>query len=159
MNSQGFLSIAAQNARIQSDDPHTQNGAIIVVGDTIYARGSNFFPYRIEGSEERKQSPLKYSYLLHAEQAAIADAARNGFSTLDSTMYVLWACCSTCAKLIINAGIMKVVTSAKLYTLTPARWQDEVNLGLALLQEAGVQVERIADIGVETLFDGSLIRI
>ena len=66
----------------------------------------------------------------HAEMNAIAQAATNGTCLEDSTIYITNSPCVICAKLLINAGIKKVVYS------------DFYNDDLAktLLQEAGVKV-------------------
>ena len=45
----------------------------------------------------------------HAEQNAIANAARNGVAVLGGTVYCNMTPCYTCAKIIINAGIARVV--------------------------------------------------
>lgn len=45
----------------------------------------------------------------HAEQNAICNAAKNGVSTIDSTLYCQMEPCYACAKMIINAGIIRVV--------------------------------------------------
>ncbi|QTA37614.1 dCMP deaminase family protein [Thermosipho ferrireducens] len=48
-------------------------------------------------------------YALHAEQNALVQAARFGISTENATIYVTHKPCSVCARLIINAGIKRVV--------------------------------------------------
>lgn len=50
---------------------------------------------------------------LHAEQNAIGYAARNGISTEGSTMYLTCSACKQCAKLIIAAGIKKIIFSER----------------------------------------------
>lgn len=66
----------------------------------------------------------------HAEQNAIVQAAYSGTSVKDSTMYVTTQPCVLCAKLLINAGIAKIVFKGD--------YPDE--LSMELLQEAGVRV-------------------
>lgn len=65
---------------------------------------------------------------IHAEQNAIVQAALHGVSTKGATLYVTAAPCVTCAKLIIAAGIERVVYQEK-YTDT---------LGEQMLQDKGV---------------------
>ena len=48
-------------------------------------------------------------YGLHAEQNALMQAARFGIRTEDSSIYVTHQPCSVCARLVINAGINKVI--------------------------------------------------
>jgi dCMP deaminase len=50
---------------------------------------------------------------VHAEQNAIINCARNGISTLGATMYVTMTPCSVCARMIIQAGIEKVIARNK----------------------------------------------
>lgn len=68
---------------------------------------------------------------IHAETNAIAFAARQGIATEGSTLYCTLAPCLDCAKLIINAGIRRVVYY-ELY---------RTSNGLDLLQQAGIPAE------------------
>ncbi len=65
----------------------------------------------------------------HAEQNAIIQAAGSGSSMEGSTMYCTDSPCSTCAKMIINAGIRRLVLGS--------RYPDE--LGEQLIDEAGIE--------------------
>ena len=67
----------------------------------------------------------------HAEQNAIIQAASSGVSIEGATMYCTTAPCSTCAKMIINAGIERLVLGS--------RYPDK--LGEDLIREAGVETE------------------
>ena len=71
--------------------------------------------------------------VLHAESNAIAKVARSNNSSVGSTMYVTLCPCVDCAKMIIQAGIVRVVY-AEDYRSTD---------GPELLKRAGIQVERI----------------
>jgi deoxycytidylate deaminase len=66
----------------------------------------------------------------HSEENAIVQAAKNGIPTLGSTLYSTHSPCTYCSKMIINAGIKKVVVS------TP--YPDQ--LGVRLMKEAGLQL-------------------
>lgn len=70
---------------------------------------------------------------VHAEANCIAFASRFGAPTDGSTIYTTLSPCSECAKLIINAGIARVVYA------TPYR----DSRGLRMLEQAGVEVEII----------------
>ncbi len=70
-----------------------------------------------------------FPYVLHAEANAITKVARSNNSSDGATLYVTAAPCIECAKLIIQAGIKRVVFS-ELYRLSD---------GLDLLKEAGVE--------------------
>ena len=72
-----------------------------------------------------------FPYVLHAEANAIAKVAQSNNSSDGATLYVTASPCIECAKLIIQAGIKRVVYSEK-YRLTD---------GIDLLERAGVKVE------------------
>jgi dCMP deaminase len=67
---------------------------------------------------------------LHAEQNAILQAAFHGVSINGAEIYVTHRPCITCAKMIVNAGIKRVVYSG--------HYPDD--LGRAILEEAGVEL-------------------
>jgi len=67
---------------------------------------------------------------LHAEQNAIIQAAKFGICIEGSILYTTHCPCITCAKMIINAGIKKVVYGKE--------YADK--RGLELLKEAGIEV-------------------
>jgi dCMP deaminase len=71
-------------------------------------------------------------YAVHAEQNAIVQAAKIGVSLEGATLYVTHQPCSICAKLIINAGIRRVVYKYG--------YPDEFSI--ALLNEAGISLEK-----------------
>jgi len=73
---------------------------------------------------------------IHAEQNAIAFAARNGISTKDTSIYVSISPCVTCAKLIISAGV-KFVYYNELY--------DRCTTGLDLLRKSNIGFGLISD--------------
>ncbi len=69
---------------------------------------------------------------LHAEQNCLIQCARNGVSSDGATIYVHGGTpCIICAKMLVNAGVRRVVATEK--------YPDE--LGLAFLEEAGVEVK------------------
>ncbi|HOC59533.1 MAG TPA: cytidine/deoxycytidylate deaminase family protein [Smithellaceae bacterium] len=70
---------------------------------------------------------------LHAEQNAIIQAALHGVSVKDSTLYCTHHPCVICAKMIINAGISRIVIRDS--------YSDK--LAEQMLKEAGVRVETI----------------
>ena len=67
----------------------------------------------------------------HAEENAIVQAAYTGMSTKGATMYTTFTPCVTCCKMIINAGIKRVVGKVK--------YPDDA--GLQILKEAGIKFE------------------
>lgn len=73
---------------------------------------------------------------LHAEQNAILFAAKNGISTVGSTLYVTVSPCVHCAKVIVAAGITRVF-----YKTLYDRSQD----GLILLDKNGIECRQLTD--------------
>ncbi len=67
----------------------------------------------------------------HAEANAIIQAAVHGVSTAGATLYCTTAPCTVCAKMLINAGVVRVVYSEG--------YPDA--LGLEMLRQAGVSVD------------------
>lgn len=70
---------------------------------------------------------------LHAEQNAIIQGALHGISTYKADMYLTHKPCYNCAKMIVNAGIVRVVHGGGYYA--PG--------SLELLKEAGIQVQQM----------------
>lgn len=119
-----------------SDDPSTQNGAIIVRNGEIIGRGNNNFPLGVEHTEERWERPTKYQYVEHAERNAIYSAAMIGEFTAGAEMYCVWASCADCARGIAQSGIKKLIRLELPYE----HWADSVGVGDILMKEAGVEV-------------------
>lgn len=106
-------------------------GALIVKDRMIISDGYNGTPSGFENVCEDENGVTK-PYVLHAEANAITKVARSGNSSLGATLYVTASPCIECAKLIIQAGISRVVYSEDY------RSSD----GLDLLRRAGVEVEK-----------------
>mgnify|MGYP003937680481 FL=1 len=117
-----------------------QVGALIVKDKRILATGYNGAPVGCKHCEEvgclrdKLGIPSGQRHEIcraaHAEQNAIVQAAYSGTSVNGGTMYVTTQPCVLCAKLIINAGIKKIVFKGD--------YPD--SLAMELLQEAGVRV-------------------
>lgn len=107
-----------------------QVGALIVKGKSIISDGYNGTPSGFENICEDENNRTK-PYVLHAEANAITKVAKSSNSSEGATLYVTASPCIECAKLIIQAGIRRVVYS-ELYHCAD---------GLNLLQEAGIQVD------------------
>ncbi len=112
-----------------------QVGALIVKEKMIISDGFNGTPSGFENICEDESGRTK-PYVLHAEANAITKVARSNNSSEGATLYVTCSPCIECSKLIIQAGIRRVVFS-ELYHNTD---------GVDLLQRSGVEVEYIADL-------------
>ena len=104
-------------------------GALIVKDKMIISDGYNGTPAGFENVCKNDLGQTK-SYVLHAEANAITKVAKSNNSSEGATLYVTDAPCMECAKLIIQAGIRRVVYN-KDYRNTE---------GLELLERAGIEI-------------------
>ena len=118
-------------AKIWAENSYCQRrqvGALIVKNKMIISDGYNGTPSGFENVCE--ENNVTKPYVLHAEANAITKIARSHNSSDGATLYVTDSPCIECAKLIIQAGIKRVVYSQK-YRLDD---------GLRLLERAGIDV-------------------
>jgi len=106
-----------------------QVGALLVKDKMIISDGYNGTPSGFENICEDEDGVTK-PYVLHAEANAITKVAASSNSSCGATIYVTDSPCMECAKLIIQAGIKRLVYSKK-YRLDD---------GLRLLERAGIEV-------------------
>lgn len=109
-------------------------GALLVKDKMIISDGYNGTPSGFENVCEDEEGLTK-AYVLHAEANAITKIARSNNSSEGATLYVTTSPCMECSKLIIQAGISRIVYS-ELY-----RIQD----GIDLLKRAGIECVQIKD--------------
>ena len=107
-----------------------QVGAIVVKDNMIISDGYNGTPSGFENCCEDENN-VTMPYVLHAEANAITKLARSSNNSEGATLYVTASPCIECAKLIIQAGIKRVVYG-ELYLL-----EDGINT----LTKAGIEVE------------------
>lgn len=112
-----------------------QVGALIVREQMIISDGFNGTPAGFENVCEDEGGKTK-PYVLHAEANAITKVARSNNSSDGATLYVTASPCLECAKLIIQAGIKRVVYH-ELYRMCD---------GLELLTRAGIECVHIPDL-------------
>ena len=106
-------------------------GALLVVKDRmIISDGFNGTPSGFENICEDPATGKTKPYVLHAEANAITKVAKSGNNSQGATLYVTDAPCLECAKLIIQAGIKRVV-----YVI-----EYSVRDGIELLRRAGIEV-------------------
>lgn len=128
---QSYIEMAAVSAR-NSYCKRRQVGALLVKDRMIISDGYNGTPAGFENNCEDADGVTR-PYVLHAEANAITKVAKSGNSSSGATLYVTAAPCLECAKLIIQAGVRRVV------------YRDEYRLtdGIDLLRTAGVEVEQV----------------
>lgn len=99
----------AHHVATWSKDPRTQVGAVAVDPESkaILETGYNGLPRGVHDLNERMYAPQKYLFTAHAEENLVAHAARKVLA--GSTVYVTHLCCAACARMLINAGVAKVI--------------------------------------------------
>jgi len=102
----------------------------------IISDGYNGTPSGFENECEDDNDSTK-SYVLHAEANAITKVAKSNNSSDGSTLYITTSPCMECSKLIIQAGITRVVYEEK-YRITD---------GLDLLERAKINLVHIPETG------------
>jgi dCMP deaminase len=107
-------------------------GALLVKDKMIISDGYNGTPSGFENECEDEENKTK-TYVLHAEANAITKVAKSGNSSLGATLYVTSSPCIECSKLIIQAGIKRVVFTENY------RLEDGINL----LKRANIDVEQV----------------
>ncbi|MDX9710420.1 MAG: cytidine/deoxycytidylate deaminase family protein [Trichloromonas sp.] len=134
-----FMEIASLVAR-RSTCLRRQVGAVMVKGKNILATGYNGTPSGITHCEQagclRQQlnvpSGERHELCrgLHAEQNAIIQAAKHGVNIADATLYCTNSPCIICSKMLINAGVRRIIYREGYPDL----------LSMEMLAESGVEV-------------------
>jgi dCMP deaminase len=122
-------------ARIWSNNSYCLRrkvGALLVKDRMIISDGYNGTPSGFENECEDDNNETK-PYVLHAEANAITKVAKSGNSSQGSTLYITASPCLECAKLIIQAGIIRVVYSDSY----------RKSEGIDLLLRAGIEIVQI----------------
>jgi dCMP deaminase len=116
-----------------------QVGALIVKDRMIISDGYNGTPSGFENECEDDHNNTK-PYVLHAEANAITKVAKSNNSSEGATLYITASPCLECAKLIIQAGIIRVVYADD-YRITD---------GIELLKKANIEVVQINHLNHES---------
>lgn len=124
-------------ARIWAENSYCirrQVGALIVKDKMIISDGYNGTPSGFENVCEDENGRTK-PYVLHAEANAITKLAKSSNSGEGATLYITASPCIECAKLIIQAGIKRVVYCDSYHSRD----------GLELLQKIGIETVQVDD--------------
>lgn len=125
-------------ARIWAENSYCERrkvGALLVKNKMIISDGYNGTPSGFENKCEDENNNSK-AYVLHAEANAISKIARSHNSSDGATLYVTASPCMECSKLIIQAGIKRVVYG-ETYRIMD---------GVELLERAEIEVEFLEDV-------------
>ena len=138
-----FINIAKEVAA-RSNCVKRKVAAVIVKDKRIVSTGYNGTPRGVkncnEGGCSRCNSfaaggtKLDECLCSHAEENAIVQAAYHGIAIAGSIIYTTYSPCLTCSKMIINAGIVKVIYNAE-YPLGEK--------AIGMLKEAGVELKKL----------------
>lgn len=113
-------------------------GAIIVKNDMIISDGYNGTPSGFDNCCENEEGETQW-YVLHAEANAILKVAKSTNNCEDATLYLTLSPCKDCSKLVLQAGIKRVVYMSEYKDVS----------GVTFLKNAGIDVLQI-----ENPFDG-----
>lgn len=128
-----YLRMATEWAKL-SHCNRRQVGALIIKEGMIISDGYNGTPAGFENECEDETGVTKW-YVLHAEANAMMKLTRSGNKAKDATLYLTMSPCRECSKLILQAGISRVVYIEK--------YKD--HSGLDFLSSFGLEIEHIKD--------------
>lgn len=124
-------------ARIWAENSYCvrrQVGALLVKDQMIISDGFNGTPSGFENICEDDMGKTK-PYVLHAEANAITKVAKSANSSQGATLYITASPCIECAKLIIQAGIVRVVYCDPYHS----------SEGLELLSRVGIELTQVTE--------------
>lgn len=146
--------VGAQWVSNKSKDPHTKVGCIIVGPDhEVRTTGYNGLPRGCNDSpipfpERHDRTKDKYSWYAHAEENAIANAARVGTPLKGCTAFITALPCPACSRILIGAGISEVYwTMDPSFVSTPERaaaFEKMFATSKTMLSEAGTSLRRLS---------------
>lgn len=142
--------IESYEVALFSKDPSTQNGAILYSkAAKVVGRGWNHFPPGVPEEYWNGPKEAKYARVVHAEVAAIIDAAKHNGGAQGGVLICGWAACSNCAKHIADSGIKELIRhSYKDAGGDPnAHWYEDVLMGDEIMKEAGVAIFDVPPVG------------
>ena len=132
----------AQHVAQWSKDPSTKVGCVLVgQNKEVLSTGYNGLPRGVNDLPERMERPAKYLWTSHAEENAVAQAARNGVRLEGALAYVTHTPCSRCARSLIQAGI-KTIFVGNGKTSMPV---EEFEVAVIMFKEAKIIVFYNAD--------------
>ncbi len=126
-----YLRMALEWAKL-SHCKRKKVGALIVKNNMIISDGYNGTPSGFDNSCENHDGKTHW-YVLHAEANAILKTAGSTHNCNGSTLYLTLSPCKDCSKLILQAGIKRLVYITK--------YKD--SSGIDFLENAGVEIIEI----------------
>lgn len=127
-----YMDIAKRVAQ-ESKCPRKKVGTVILLKSGSLSLGCNGFP---EGQEEQwNDGSISNNLVTHSELNALGKLLEEGVSAKGATVYVSLSCCIECSKLLVRAGVKRVVYSEEYRDTT----------GIDYLEKYGVEVTKWED--------------
>lgn len=127
----------AEEIATWSKDPNKKVGCVLALGKRSIAEGYNGFPEGLSDDLSRLRNPsFKDRVILHAEKNAVINAGKFGVATEGATAYVTYHPCASCASVLIQAGIRRIVCPKP--ENSSEKWREDFQLSSDILVEAGV---------------------
>jgi dCMP deaminase len=132
--------------RARSTCLRRQVGAVLALDGRILSTGYGGAPAGVEHCSPQNCTPDKPCLrTIHAEANTVAWASRNGIRTDSSTLYTTASPCIECAKLLVNAGVRRVVYAEEYRDTSP----------ILLLESVGIKVDRLSPTPLTAGWTGS----
>lgn len=132
-----YMGVAKLHASL-SKAKRMQVGACMVLSTGILVPGVNGLPRELGNECETEDNTTKIE-VIHAEEACILKAAKEGLSVFGSTVYITHPPCRHCASMLISVGVTRVVYDNTYRDLS----------GLLLLKQAGRFVDKFGEINYD----------
>jgi len=142
---------------LQSLDPRTKIGAVLVKDGVAISAGYNGFPRGVKDLEERYYNrELKLKLICHAELNSVLNASLNGVKAKNSICYTNGVPCSECSKTLIQAGVKEIVIHKQWPYQTPVG----VEYSNLMLSEAGINIRYFdKKLGLIGYYDGKSFEV
>lgn len=149
----------------RSKDPRTKIGAVLVKPDrkVSFSHSYNGFARNVNELDlSRWERPEKYEWVVHAEENAILNCAREGHCSKGAIMYTQGIPCTRCADACIQGGIVEIVVHKQwqIYEkeLKWDKWIDSAHRSEKKFAEAGIII-RVFDgiLGMKGMLNGKII--
>lgn len=129
----------AEEVALQSPDPHRKVGAVFLAcnGRAIRATGWNRIPSRLERAGVYDDVNQKLALIVHAEEAAISRTQRSLDGT---TLYCTRMTCHECAKLVVDAGVIRVVAPVWDWR---SKWNDSFEAAVEIYNRATLTLDLV----------------
>jgi len=139
---QEIFQVLYKHAWARSDDKKTKNAAgMLSASGKLMLVGVNHLPEGFEPTDENLDNKIKDQLIIHAEEDVILNCAAGGIPTRGRTIVTCWASCLVCARMIIGAGIKKLIAHKEMHDRTYERYRADIKEAVRRLGVAGVEYE------------------